>query len=106
MAARGLLNNPALFAGYKTTPWGALERFMNYAMTYGLPYRLTLHHVGEMMEGMVTRKERARMLEQCGNVVQLLDWLDERYVLRRKGEEGFSESESLDAEKRIQPDGS
>ena len=32
MAARGLLPIPALFANYRKTPWGAVERFLDYNM--------------------------------------------------------------------------
>ncbi|TGZ81428.1 hypothetical protein EX30DRAFT_330994 [Ascodesmis nigricans] len=91
MAARGLLTNPCLFAGFEKTPWGALERFLDYAFKMNVPFAVTVHHVGEMMEEMVTRKERARMVENCRNIVQLVEWLDERFVLKRKGEEGWSE---------------
>ncbi|KAL7275661.1 tRNA dihydrouridine synthase [Rhizina undulata] len=92
MAARGLLTNPALFAGHSKTPWGAVERFINYNMTNGpLPYRLALHHVSEMMEKMMTKRERAEMVDGCGSVVELVDWLDERFVVKREGDEGFGE---------------
>lgn len=96
MAARGLLNNPALFAGYKRTPWGAVERFLDYNMRSPLPYRFTLHHVSEMMEDMIPRKERAQMTDDCKSIVELVDWLDERFVLRRRGDAGFGESIAME----------
>ena len=35
MSARGLLENPALFAGYERTPWEAVERYIELATAYG-----------------------------------------------------------------------
>jgi tRNA-dihydrouridine synthase 4 len=90
MAARGLMENPALFAGYSTTPWGAVEKFLHLNMTLGpLPHQLTVHHVGEMMLKMLNKKERSSMVDSSSNTVELLDWLDERFVLARPSDEGF-----------------
>jgi len=95
MAARGLTTNPALFAGFSRCPWGAVERFIDYVMEYNIPFRLTQHHVSEMLEGMITKKERAKMNDATTNITELIDWLDERFVLRRKGEQGFGESVAI-----------
>jgi tRNA-dihydrouridine synthase 4 len=95
MAARGLTTNPALFAGFSRCPWGAVERFIDYVMKYNIPFRLTQHHVSEMLEGMITKKERAKMNDATTNITELIDWLDERFVLRRRGEQGFGESVAI-----------
>jgi tRNA-dihydrouridine synthase 4 len=97
MAARGLMENPALFAGFKKTPWGAVERFLHYNANYGpLPYQLALHHVGEMLRDMMTKKERAEMTRNSGSIVELLDWLDERVIVRRYGEAGFGKGVEME----------
>ena len=101
MAARGLMSNPALFANHQTTPWGAVERFLDYNMRSPLPYRLTLHHLSEMMEAMVSRRERAQMTDSCKTVIELIDWLDTRFVLRRRGDQGFGEGAGM--ERRVFP---
>lgn len=44
MSARALLANPALFAGYETCPWEAVELFMNNVARAPLPFQLVLHH--------------------------------------------------------------
>lgn len=44
MAARGLLANPALFAGYEACPWEAVEVFMNNVVRAPLPVKLVQHH--------------------------------------------------------------
>ncbi|KAI5838661.1 dihydrouridine synthase [Morchella snyderi] len=93
MAARGLLENPALFAGYSTTPWGAVEKFLHLNMTLGpLPHQLTVHHVGEMMLRMLNKKERSSMVDNSSNTIELLDWLDERFVLARSCDNGFGKA--------------
>lgn len=96
MAARGLMTNPALYSGAAKCPWGAIERFLNYNMKSPLPYRFALHHISEMMTDMVPRRERTLMVDNCKTIVELIDWLDERYVLRRDGEEGFGERVELE----------
>lgn len=96
MAARGLMLNPALFANHQKTPWGAVERFLDYNMRSPLPYRLTLHHMSEMMEAMIPRRERAQMVDSCKTVIELIDWLDARFVLRRSGDQGFGECAEME----------
>jgi tRNA-dihydrouridine synthase 4 len=91
MTARALLTNPALFAGYKTTPWGAVERIVSYCLKMPIPYPLAKYHVGEMLSEVLGRKERKALQEQkCW--ADLLDWLDEKFVLLREGEEGWGKS--------------
>lgn len=101
MAARGLLTNPALFAGFDKTPWGAVERFLDYSMSHPIPFRLTQHHVSEMLDGQVPKKERNIMCETTTTIVEFIDWLDERFILRRPGEEGFGST--VEIERRQQP---
>lgn len=44
MSARALLANPALFAGYESCPWDAVELFMNKVVRAPLPLKLVQHH--------------------------------------------------------------
>ena len=69
---------------------------MDYNMKFPLPYRFALHHVSEMMTEMVPRRERTAMIDACKTIVELVDWLDENYVLRREGEVGFGEGVELE----------
>ncbi|KAJ0121228.1 tRNA-dihydrouridine synthase 4 [Diaporthe amygdali] len=48
MSARALLANPALFAGYESCPWEAVQLFMNKVVRAPLPLKLVQHHLGEM----------------------------------------------------------
>ena len=89
MAVRGILANPALFAGHEVTPWAAVERFWDLAAAYGLPFRIAQHHLLQMLDGSVPRRV-LREMNELTCFVDLVDWFDERFVLRRKGDAGFA----------------
>ena len=85
MSARGLLANPAMFAGHATCPWEALERFMCNMARCPLPLKLAVHHAQEMCSpgmggdksALLSKKERARFAELT-DVTELVDFLDEK----------------------------
>lgn len=95
MSARAILANPALYAGYDACPWSAVETFMNKVAKAPLPFKLVLHHLSEMCapgmgpnkNALLTKPERAAMLA-CGNMLGLIDFLDEKrtQVLKQEGE--------------------
>ena len=41
-----------------------------------------------------------REMNKLKSIAEVIDWLDERFVLRREGEEGYGESVSIDAMRR------
>lgn len=92
MAVRGVLANPALFAGYSVTPWAAVELFWDLASSYGLPFRITQHHLSQMMDKMISRRHLKEMCELT-NLIDLIDWFDDHFVLRRRGEPGYATAE-------------
>ncbi|KAK9465818.1 hypothetical protein V1512DRAFT_254037 [Lipomyces arxii] len=94
MSARGLLENPALFAGYESTPWKAVELFWAYAEKYGgvsknLLYRNVQFMIIEMTQNLLTKEERQE-IRTIKSWTQLTSWFDERFVLKRWGEKGFA----------------
>lgn len=82
MAARGLLENPTLFAGFTKTPSDAVAQFVNYAVQGGMRHELVVHHLAEMMGSMTTKRERAGLMT-CSDMVDVIDWLDKRLTLQR-----------------------
>lgn len=42
-----------------------------------------------------------RELNELRSIVEIIDWLDDHFVLRRKDEEGYGESISLEGNRRI-----
>ncbi|KAK9472111.1 uncharacterized protein V1510DRAFT_418017 [Dipodascopsis tothii] len=98
MSARGLLENPALFAGYEYTPWKAVELFWDYARAYGLPFRNTIYMLSQMVgagahPGRLLTKLERREMNQQPSFDRLEAWLDERFVLRRRGDPLFATAE-------------
>jgi len=69
---------------------------MACALTYPIPFRLTQHHVSEMLDGSIPKKERSIMNETTNTIVELIDWLDKRFILRRPGEEGFGSTVEIE----------
>ena len=62
MAARGLLENPALYAGFYKTPWGCVERYVTYALQYGSNSHIFQHHIAEMTRHIFNKKGIAMLL--------------------------------------------
>ncbi|TEY67458.1 hypothetical protein BOTCAL_0125g00220 [Botryotinia calthae] len=92
MSARGLLENPALFAGYTSTPWECVDLFMNQVLKQPIPFKLVVHHLSEMCgtdrsqnggnNGLLGKEERMRLME-CRDMVDVIDLMDEVRGLRR-----------------------
>jgi tRNA-dihydrouridine synthase 4 len=55
MAARGLLKNPALFAGHAQTDASVVETFLKDALLTGLHPGLVHHHINFMLDGLLGR---------------------------------------------------
>lgn len=96
MSARAILANPALYAGHDVCPWEAVDTFLNHAVRCPLPFKLVLHHLGEMCgpgfgpdkSALLSRKERARMMV-CLNMVDLIDFMDGKRMEKGGGGEVF-----------------
>jgi len=88
MAVRGVLYNPAMFAGFKDTPWGAVELFLDLASSYGLPFRLIQHHVSCMLESQTSKKLHIE-LNEATCFAEMLDFFDKHFTLKRSGDAGF-----------------
>ncbi|KAF8847807.1 FMN-linked oxidoreductase [Acephala macrosclerotiorum] len=90
MSARGLLENPALFRGDENCPWEVVKTFMERVMRAPLPFKLVVHHLGEMggsdrsQKGktLFSKEERAELMG-CEGMVELIDWYEE--MRERKG---------------------
>ncbi|KAL7799120.1 hypothetical protein V8C37DRAFT_366642 [Trichoderma ceciliae] len=95
MSARGLLANPALFAGHSSCPWETVETFMCNVARCPLPLKLVVHHVQEMCgpgmgddkSSLLDKKERAKLVEFT-NMADLIDFLDEK-IEEHTGQRGM-----------------
>lgn len=94
MSARGILANPALYAGHTSTPWSAVETFLRHAARAPLPLKLIQHHLGEMCapgmgedkHSLLTKAERAT-LNALTNMCDVLDFMDDACE-RKTGQQG------------------
>ncbi|KAJ3194219.1 tRNA-dihydrouridine(20a/20b) synthase [NAD(P)+]-like protein [Irineochytrium annulatum] len=95
MAARGLLQNPALFAGHGSTPLDAMKAYLKLRLVakriacstkqmdsigYGTTFFILHHHLMYMLEKAMSRAEKKRFnsLSSTGAVV---DYMEEHYGL-------------------------
>lgn len=84
MSARALLANPALFAGYETCPWEAVDVFLANLARAPLILKSSVHHLTEMLgpgygpdkRALVGKRDRMRLVK-CGNWIDVLDCLAE-----------------------------
>ncbi|KAL7023419.1 hypothetical protein ACKWTF_012605 [Chironomus riparius] len=85
MSARGMLANPALFAGYKETPvscihdWIDIHHQQNDRMTFQNFH----HHLVFMMESMLNKAER-NLFNDFTKKKQCLEFLEEKFSLTPK----------------------
>jgi tRNA-dihydrouridine synthase 4 len=80
MAARGMLENPALFAGYDVTPVECVQKFMGYALRCPIPFELVRHHLCDMtikMDGMGKKQKGALMA--CRDLLELTEFVEDRW---------------------------
>jgi tRNA-dihydrouridine synthase 4 len=98
MSARALLTNPALFAGYHSCPWPAVEAFLRNVVRAPIPYQLVQHHLAEMCGpglgpdravSLLDKYERKKMLGMS-NLVDVIDFADEMVRVKAGREEGVS----------------
>lgn len=77
MSARGLLANPALFAGEPHTPREAVRRFVDYAMKWSLPTSLLHRHLAYMLEDTMSSRAESIYFNTLASPASILDWLTE-----------------------------
>ncbi|KAI9146501.1 hypothetical protein BKA69DRAFT_1034705 [Paraphysoderma sedebokerense] len=78
MVARGLLENPALFAGHSVTPLSAVSDYLQLAVKYGTHPYIIHHHIMYMLENVMSNWERKRF-NILTTVPAIVDFLEEHY---------------------------
>ena len=81
MCAQGLLNNPALFAGYTETPLQCVQDWVNIAITYGTTFITFKHHLVFMLENVLPKHEK-RIFNNLSTIAAVLDYLDNNFDIR------------------------
>jgi tRNA-dihydrouridine synthase 4 len=78
MSARGLLENPALFAGHEKTPWSAVSRYTELAIKYGSCHAIMHHHLSTMMQSLLPNAD-LRHFNTLTSIPSVLDFLNNFY---------------------------
>ncbi|SMY20825.1 unnamed protein product [Zymoseptoria tritici ST99CH_1A5] len=80
MAARGILENPAMFADHDVSPVECAKDFIEWAIRCPIPFPLVLHHVGEITARMpAMNKKEKKVLQECQDLMELVDFIDDRW---------------------------
>lgn len=89
MAARGILTNPALFAGYPITPLACVQDWVTISTTTGTSFQCFHHHLVFMLEKVLPKSERLIF-----NVIKtkelVLDFLAEYGIICQYGKTEYS----------------
>ncbi|XP_014104367.1 PREDICTED: tRNA-dihydrouridine(20a/20b) synthase [NAD(P)+]-like isoform X2 [Pseudopodoces humilis] len=80
MVARGLLANPAMFAGYEETPFQCIQDWIDIALEHGTPFTCFHHHLMYMMER-ITSKQEKKVFNVLSSTSAVLDYLNDHYGL-------------------------
>ncbi len=78
MSARGILDNPAMYAGYDHTPISCVRDWVEIALRTGMTFTLFHHHLIFMLDRVLTKPEQ-RVFNTLSSVPAVLDYLEEHY---------------------------
>ncbi|KAJ8292023.1 tRNA-dihydrouridine(20a/20b) synthase [NAD(P)+]-like [Rhodotorula toruloides] len=90
MSARGLLANPALFAGYSQTPLQAVQEFLDLSISTGLIFPLFHRHVAYMLESRFVNKKDRIGFNGLTSYAGVMDWLEEAQLVELGGGSGVA----------------
>lgn len=78
MCARGMLQNPAMFAGFEDTPLQCIQDWVKISMRLGCPHSQFHHHLMYMCEKFMSRAER-RIFNTMTSTTAVIDYLEQNY---------------------------
>ncbi|KAJ1981214.1 tRNA dihydrouridine synthase [Dimargaris xerosporica] len=81
MAARGLLQNPALFSGFEHPPLECIQTYVDLAMGLGSNTHLFHHHLMFMLESIMNHSER-KTFNVLNSTSAILAYLRQHYGIR------------------------
>ncbi|CAG2254673.1 DUS4 [Mytilus edulis] len=76
MAARGILQNPAMYSGYDNTPLDCVQKWLDISTSLGTHYRCFHNHLIYMLERVLPRAER-RIFNALVSSSAVMDYLKE-----------------------------
>ena len=78
MSARGILENPALFAGYSHTPKECVEDWVDLSLRTGVTFTQFHAHLIHMLDKVTARTEK-RVFNTLSSTAAVLDYLEHHY---------------------------
>ncbi len=80
MCARGLLENPAMFAGYDLTPKSCIQDWIDICFNYGTPFAYFHSVLTQMLQHLLSKSER-RYFNSLISATAVLDYLNEKILV-------------------------
>lgn len=78
MSARGILDNPALYAGYSHTPLSCVQDWLELSLSCGVTFSTFHHHLLYMLDQCTSRTEK-RVFNTLHSIPAVLDHLHQHY---------------------------
>ncbi|CAH1787401.1 unnamed protein product [Owenia fusiformis] len=78
MCARGILQNPAMFAGYNTTPKECIKQWIELSLSYGTSFQCFHNHLIYMLEDIIPKSERLTF-NSLTSVPAVISFLNQMY---------------------------
>lgn len=82
MCARGLLENPALFAGYDVPPMECFDRWVKICLEYGTSFEYFHKVLSKMFHNVLPKSER-RFFNTLISTTSVLDYLAENVFVEK-----------------------
>lgn len=84
MAARGILSNPALFAGYEKTPLECIQKWLNITSEADtdITFQAMHHHLTFMAESLLSRQQRVVFNNLSKDKQRVLDFFLNEFDLK------------------------
>lgn len=83
MAARGLLENPAFYAGFSETPKECIESWIKFSLDTGTQFSCFHHHLSYMLERTLSRADR-KFFNGLNSTSAVLHYLDKNFDIKYK----------------------
>ncbi|XP_077496662.1 dihydrouridine synthase 4 [Amblyomma americanum] len=87
MAARGMLDNPAMFSGFKHTPAECVEDWLQLSALLGCPLTQFHHHLMFMLDHVLSRSEK-RIFNSLTSYSAIVDYLRAAYSVGQCPDKG------------------
>ncbi|QIW95133.1 hypothetical protein AMS68_000651 [Peltaster fructicola] len=79
MAARGILENPSLFAGHASAPPECVHRLLEHVVRHPIPFQLIMHHMSELANNMKLSRAFKKQLMDCQDLLDLIDFVEDKW---------------------------